>query len=118
MVIDLMQRRPRERSALYLSRIRLLPCLGCDVDPATVAAHLRMSSAAHNKVNAGIGAKPSDIWVTPLCPVCHDEQHEAGESAFWERLGLDPFQICLELSAAETVLDMREIIYAAKARRK
>jgi hypothetical protein len=39
----------------------------------THAAHARRAS------NSGIGQKPSDKWLVPLCATHHAEQHQKGE---------------------------------------
>jgi hypothetical protein len=57
-------------------------CANCGATAAREAAHVRMNSGA------GIGEKPDDWRVVPLCggPMgCHAEQHRIGEPAFWSR---------------------------------
>lgn len=91
------QRQPRVRDLTYLAWLRRLPCLagavlghGC-AGPIH-AAHLRMSSAKHGVRNAGMQAKPDDRHATPLCEQHHlYDQHRGSETAFWTRLGIDPF---------------------------
>lgn len=41
------------------------------------AAHVRRAN------NSGIGCKPSDKHLVPLCSDCHKIQHQHGESALW-----------------------------------
>lgn len=91
-------RSPREHDAAHLAAIRQCPCLKCGMVPSE-AAHVRMSSGAHGKRNAGIGAKPDDKWVISLCRDCHREQHKKGEAQFWYELGLSPFHIAQTLYA-------------------
>src|SRR5690349_18619109 len=57
-------------------------CCNCGATVAREAAHVRMNSGA------GMGEKPDDWRVVPLCggPMgCHAEQHRIGEPAFWRR---------------------------------
>ncbi len=92
-------RRPKERKASKPKKVRrvCLPyrkwlinewaCAGCGVfgtvyDPLE-AAHYRIGT------NGGMGLKPSDRWLLPLCYKCHHcEQHQKGERSFWR--GQDP----------------------------
>lgn len=80
----------------HLGCIRKLPCICCGMEPAGEAAHVRTSSAAHQKPNTG-SRKPDDKWTVPLCHECHMDQHSQGELTFWHRLRLSPFLICEEL---------------------
>lgn len=99
-----MGRSPRKHDGGHLAFIRTLPCLSCGKEPAGEAAHVRMTSAAHGKPNAGVGNKPDDKWTVPLCHWCHVEgpqgQHRVGEKPFWSRLGMNPLPICEELHEA------------------
>jgi hypothetical protein len=85
-------KRPVKRDAAYLAAIRTLPCLVCG--GLSEAAHLRLGSLA------GIGKKPSDRNVTPLCHHHHMQQHAIGERAFWAELKLDPEEIIAGLNEA------------------
>lgn len=67
------------RSAKHLAFIRTLPCirtgrLGVD------AAHIRKGT------DGGIGIKPSDCWVVPLCSEQHRRQHQIGELSFFKNM--------------------------------
>ena len=94
------QKQPRERNDKHLRFIRGLPCVICRNDIQTQAAHLRFSDAASGKVNAGVGAKPSDCYTVPLCQDCHSSQHNMGdERAFWELAGFDPLALAAKLYA-------------------
>lgn len=111
----------RERDEKHLAAVRRCPCVACDVDPAGVAAHVRMS--APGKPNAGIGSKPDDRDALPLCPTCHTDgkeaQHKIGEADFWNRLGLNPIAICWKLyEVSPDVAKMRAVIHAVKEGRK
>lgn len=112
---ELRQRRPRIKDERHLRFIRTLPCCVCRSRYQVEAAHLRQSSSEHDKIEAGVGAKPDDRWTTPLCSGHHrtlpDAQHAIGEEAFWEKHGIDPFKLCIALheisgdqEAAETIL--------------
>lgn len=67
-------------------------CAGCgavDVE----AAHLRIGTSG------GMGLKPSDRWVLPLCHACHHgEQHQKGERSFWDRRDIDAKAMCEALA--------------------
>lgn len=96
--------RGRERDSAHLAFIRRLPCVATWVETGRLeygcqAAHLRLSSAAHGKVEGG-QRKPSDRWVTPLSAEQHRIQGEVkGEPRFWGDLGIDPFDLCQRLYA-------------------
>ena len=77
----------------HLDFIRSLPCVICGDNTATEACHIRYSDAAHNKVNPGIGRKPSDEHTIPLCSKHHREQHRTSEIGFWRSYNLDPVSI-------------------------
>ena len=53
------------RDAKRLAAIRKLPCIRCG-NPNSQAAH--SNSAKHGK---GRGIKSSDLFVVPLCAICH-----------------------------------------------
>lgn len=53
------------RDAKRLAAIRKLPCIRCG-NPDSQAAH--SNSAKHGK---GRGIKASDLFVIPLCVICH-----------------------------------------------
>ena len=53
------------RDAKRLTAIRRLPCIRCG-NPDSQAAH--SNSAKHGK---GRGIKASDLFVIPLCAICH-----------------------------------------------
>ncbi|WP_180004032.1 MULTISPECIES: DUF968 domain-containing protein [unclassified Acinetobacter] len=53
------------RDAKRLAEIRKLPCVRCG-NPNSQAAH--SNSAKHGK---GRGIKASDLFVIPLCAICH-----------------------------------------------
>lgn len=96
------QPRSTDGDADYLGLIRRLPCLSCGMEPSE-AAHLRLSSAAYGKAS-GLGKKPHDSWALPLCSADHrlakTAQHNRNEAEFWNSLGINPLQTCVELYAA------------------
>jgi hypothetical protein len=95
------RRRPRQRANDHLKWIRTLPCAICGKRGHIHAAHLRAASLRHGKLATGIGQKPDDAWVTPLCPSHHilgeDAQHQQGELDFWRSHKIDPFSLALAL---------------------
>lgn len=84
-------KRPVARDPKYLAAIRTLPCVCCRATPCD-AAHLRIGSLA------GIGKKPSDRKVTPICHHHHMQQHATGERSWWRGIGLDPEHVIAELN--------------------
>lgn len=93
------QRQPRERDNKHLAFIRRLPCVGCGTAGPCDAAHLRAGDLQIGKRPTGKAEKPSDRWTTPLCRDCHSRQHTGAELAFWQTLGIDPFDLCQALYA-------------------
>jgi hypothetical protein len=112
----------RQRDNGYLVMVRQCPCLRCGMDPAGVAAHVRLSSAAFNKHNAK-GAKPDDRWTLPLCRACHtddpDSQHRIGEKAFWWIVGINPLLVAERLyQRRDDLVAMRAVVLYAMAERE
>jgi hypothetical protein len=88
-------KQPRERDEKHLAWIRTLPCCLCGASPVD-PAHLRVASINDDKRETGMGEKPSDKWVLPLCRRHHDEQHSMHEREFWSSYGvMDPFALCM-----------------------
>jgi hypothetical protein len=83
------QRQPRVVDEDHKGFISKLGCVICGTRPVEVA-HIRYSSALYRKENPGAGAKPSDLWVLPLCPEHHrlgkGAQHHGNEREWWDRL--------------------------------
>lgn len=107
----LIEKNIREKSSAYCAWIARLPCIACLAEgvykTGVHVAHLRMGSLAHGKEMTGLATKPSDRpWTLGICPEHHTNgpkaQHNfpGGEEAFWSALGVDPFQLCLDLSSA------------------
>ena len=108
-----------ERNPVYLSLVRQLPCIKCGIDYKSIAAHVRMQSAAHGK-RGGTGKKPPDRWCLPICEWDHtmdkNSQHRVGERHFWNDLNLNPLLICERLYEARSdIKAMRTIILDAIA---
>jgi hypothetical protein len=98
---ELRQRDPRQRDDLHLAYIRNLPCCICGSSRDVEAAHLRMRLPEIGK-DTGLGEKPHDSFVTPLCAYHHRTgilaQHKISEDRFWFELhGRNPFEICARL---------------------
>ena len=89
------------RCPRHLAFVRGLPCLACGVSPdhgAIQAAHIRVGPGSGK---GGIGLKPGDDRVVPLCADCHRRQHDHGEPAFWSGLDIgDPLGLAARLFAA------------------
>jgi len=113
MTEPLRQRQPRVRDKAHLQFVASQPCCVCGWPGPNAAAHIRMALPAYGKRDTGKAEKPSDRWTTPLCDPakspgkgrwCHQgsplSQHSGSESAFWERVGLDPGEIATTLWAA------------------
>lgn len=94
----------------HLDMIRQLPCCICQDNTSTEAAHIRMADGRIGKPYTGVGIKPDDKYVVPLCGKHHREQHSMSERAFWERLAMDPILIALYLYSCKSVEEMEEII--------
>lgn len=93
---QLRQRQPRLFDPGFLAFLRTKPCsCGCGRAPKSEAAHIRIGLLA-------AGMKPHDKHAVPLNAWCHrlapDSQH-ADERGFWEKRGLDPFDIAAKLYA-------------------
>lgn len=98
--MTLRQRQPREENPAYLAYVRTLPCLICG-RPGSDPAHIRSAAPHYGKRQTGMGEKPSDCWVLPLCRFHHTEQHNRGnELAWWASYGIDPFPVAVALYAS------------------
>lgn len=65
------------RNKKHLEFIRSLSCCVCGSIPCD-AAHIRKGTGG------GMGMKPGDDCVIPLCRSCHMGQHRTGEVSFWD----------------------------------
>ncbi|MEM6903473.1 MAG: hypothetical protein AAF556_09580 [Pseudomonadota bacterium] len=83
------------RDPRHLAFVRQLPCLACGVDYGIHAAHIRFDSGA------GMGMKPGDNRVVPLCYLHHtegpDAQHRSGEREWWRRRNINPISVAEHL---------------------
>jgi hypothetical protein len=64
------------RDKKHLEFIRKLNCCVCSCWPSE-ACHVRAG------LSGGIGMKPPDSFVIPMCHSCHFTQHNIGEKKFW-----------------------------------
>jgi hypothetical protein len=99
--MTLRQRQPREEDSAWLAIVRKMPCMVCRRPGPSDPAHLRSAARQYGKPHTGMGEKPDDRWVLPLCRTHHDEQHRGNELSFWRRHGFhDPFAEAVALYAA------------------
>ena len=61
------------------------------------AAHVRLGTGAEQD-GGGLGMKPADRWVIPLCTVHHRQQHRIGERTFAKWYGIDMKAIAEDLA--------------------
>jgi hypothetical protein len=102
--MSLRQRQPREEDPAWLAIVRKMPCLICGRPGPNDPAHLRSAARQYNKPHTGMGEKPSDRWVLPLCRDHHEDQHRGNELAWWVRHGFpDPFAVAVALYASRPV---------------
>ncbi len=101
------------RNLGHIAFVQMLPCLVTGHEGGVDAAHIRYGDPRCAKPHPGIGEKPSDMWVIPLCRMEHTKQHSMNERAYWESVGIDPvfyalalwafsgdYQTCCEIVAA------------------
>ena len=74
----------------------------CDIDHKIECAHVR--SAA----NSGMGKKPGDEWLVPLCRTHHRIQHDKGQFRFEREYAIDLKALALEFAAASPDRAIRE----------
>lgn len=89
-------KQPRQHDEAHLEFIRQQPCCICRDNISTEAAHLRVPSINDGKRETGMGERPSDKWVLPLCGRHHREQHSMNEMEFWASYGIDPFALAMQ----------------------
>jgi hypothetical protein len=85
------------RNASRLAAIRKLPCVKCG-NPNSQAAH--SNSSKHGK---GRGIKSSDLFVIPLCAICHAafDRFELGNRAESEAM-FEKWLVKTELMMGQT----------------
>lgn len=93
-----MKRQPRVHDPDHLAFIRQCDCLCCYDNISTEAAHIRFSEPRIAKFNPGVGQKPDDKFVVPLCGSCHRSQHDAGnERKWWDERNINSLLVALAL---------------------
>jgi hypothetical protein len=99
--MTLRQREPRLVDRVHLAFVREQPCSIPYCKRQAEAAHIRFACLAIGKRETGKGERPSDCYVTALCPYHHrlgiDSQHQNNEEEWWARTGLNPFEIASRL---------------------
>lgn len=110
-----------ERKPDYLALIRQLPCLYCGQQPCGESAHVNFSSAEFGRVNS-LGKHSQDKFAVPICGEDHriakHSQHRGGEEAWWNSLGIEPYQVARQLwDKREDFVAMENIIRVAIADR-
>lgn len=95
---EVRQRQPSIIDRKHLAFIKTLFCAVCGTWHYIDPAHLRAANLHYGKPFTG-RRKPDDRWVNPLCREHHDEQHRMKELAFWDRHGIDPFELSQALYA-------------------
>jgi len=58
--------------------------------PCTICSRTDVQSAHIRYAGAGIGMKPCDSFVVPLCIEHHQEQHGMNERMFWHLYQINP----------------------------
>ena len=106
-----MFRQPRKEALKYLKQISRLPCI-LTLRPGVQVAHIRYPAPFKRPV--GMGEKPDDRWVVPLCPTLHvmasGAQHNHNERAWWKWVGVDPIKVARELWAYRDDFEWQEEI--------
>jgi hypothetical protein len=91
------KRSSRWRCKAHENHVKSHECVSCTSQADIEGAHVRIGS------HTGMGQKPHDWLMVPLCVRCHRTlpaaQHNDGEVTFWRKLGKDPFAIIEELIA-------------------
>jgi hypothetical protein len=81
------------RSSAHLAYVRTLRCVATGADQDIEACHVRKGT------DGGAGVKPSDLFVLPMTKYQHKVQHQIGEPAFYDRIGIpDPILRALEIA--------------------
>lgn len=95
---EVRQRQPSIEDRKHRAFIKTLYCAVCGTWHYIDPAHLRAANLAYGKPFTG-RRKPCDRWINPLCRSHHYEQHAGKELAFWDRHGIDPFELASSLYA-------------------
>ncbi len=105
------QRQPRIKLPKHLAFVRQLPCLVCQNDIETEAAHIRHGDPRIGKPMTGIAQKPDDFFVVPLCGEHHRSQHKFGdEQKWWGIMKRDAIAVALSIYAVTGDLGRAEYI--------
>jgi len=104
------QKRPRKRSKDNLVAIHDLPCILTGERPVE-AAHLRSACRELGKRETGMQEKPDDIYVVPLSPKKHREQHSMNEIEFWGKHG---YQWCEVVALSQALYLNRDNLEACQ----
>lgn len=90
----------RQKYLQHCDWIRGLPCLICGNPIETECAHIRYAEPRAGKEITGMGIKPNDCFVVPLCGHHHRDQHLFGnERRWWAAKSIDPVFAALALKA-------------------
>lgn len=92
-----MFKRARIKSETHEDFIRSLPCVICNDNTTTEAAHVSYADMRYGKFGRGKGQKEESIWVVPLCGQHHRDQHHHGEMSFWRLHQIDPCRVAAAL---------------------
>jgi hypothetical protein len=91
----------RLRRANYLTDVRSCGCILTGRTQRVEAAHIRYGDLEGGKPPTGMGRKPDDCWVLPLCAELHRElpgsQHAGNERDWWAQFGIDPIVVARAL---------------------
>lgn len=86
------ERRMRDKN--YLGFLHELPCCVSGRSEGVIAHHLTIGRGR-------MGVKEDDSLALPLHHTLHDQHpgalHVVGEENFWNRLGINPFDLCRDL---------------------
>ncbi len=113
----MMFRRPRVKNEAHLQFIRSLFCVICGDNTSVEAAHLRAGNMDYGKRETGLGEKPSDMWVLPVCSKHHRDQHKGCERSWWHNRGIDPWRLALSLFAASGDHELAQEVIARQVQR-
>ena len=109
-------RTARRHDKTHLDFIRQLMCLTCGDNTSVEAAHVRMADSRIGKPITGIGIRPDDRFVVPLCGRCHRHQHSTSERIWWNRREIDPVLVALALFSVSGDYEAAAKIVAAALR--
>lgn len=79
--------------------------------PCTICRRTDVQSAHLRFTGAGMGMKPCDSFVVPLCIEHHTEQHRMNERMFWTLYQINPVARALALCAESPDAKIRKAIY-------